>query len=89
EGRATHLPAELSGGERQRVAIARALMNQPRLLLCDEPTGNLDTRTGQAIGELLIRLATESQAILVTVTHSPALASMFPRQMGMVDGRLT
>lgn len=89
EGRATHLPAELSGGERQRVAIARALMNRPRLLLCDEPTGNLDTRTGQAIGELVIRLATESQAILVAVTHSPALASMFARQMGMVDGRLT
>ncbi len=89
ENRATHLPAELSGGERQRVAIARAWMNRPRLLLCDEPTGNLDTKTGQVIGELLTRLATESNAILVAVTHSAALAEMFPRKMGMVDGRLS
>ncbi len=88
EGRATHLPAELSGGERQRVAIARALMNSPRLLLCDEPTGNLDTQTGHAIGELLVTLAAKSQAMLIAVTHSPALAEMFPRKLGMVDGRL-
>jgi lipoprotein-releasing system ATP-binding protein len=88
-GRATHLPAELSGGERQRVAIARALMNRPRLLLCDEPTGNLDTKTGQSIGELLTRVATGSDSILIAVTHSQALAEMFPRKMGMVDGRLT
>ena len=88
EGRATHLPAELSGGERQRVAIARALMNSPRLLLCDEPTGNLDTKTGAAVGELLTRLAQQTNAILIAVTHSPALAEMFPRKMGMVDGRL-
>jgi len=88
EGRATHLPAELSGGERQRVAIARALMNSPRLLLCDEPTGNLDTKTGQAVGELLMRLADQSGAILIAVTHSPSFAAMFPTTMGMVDGRL-
>jgi lipoprotein-releasing system ATP-binding protein len=87
--RASHLPAELSGGERQRVAIARALMNSPQLVLCDEPTGNLDTHTGQVIGELLTRLAAQSQAILVAVTHSAALAEMFPRKMGMVDGKLT
>ena len=89
EGRATHLPAELSGGERQRVAIARALMNRPQLLLCDEPTGNLDAVTGRAIGELLAGLAAQSNAIVVTVTHSSALAETFPRKMGMVDGRLT
>ena len=88
EGRASHLPAELSGGERQRVAIARALMNSPRLLLCDEPTGNLDTKAGQAIGELLMRLADQSGAILIAVTHSPSFAAMFPMKMGMVDGRL-
>ncbi|MDB5171717.1 MAG: lolD [Phycisphaerales bacterium] len=89
DDRATHLPAELSGGERQRVAIARALMNSPQLLLCDEPTGNLDTKTGQAVGDLLTRLAAQSRAILVTVTHSPTLAEMFPNKMGMVDGKLT
>jgi lipoprotein-releasing system ATP-binding protein len=88
EGRSTHLPAELSGGERQRVAIARALVNSPELLLCDEPTGNLDTKTGQAVGELLTNLAAKSNAILIVVTHSPALAEMFPRKLGMVDGKL-
>jgi lipoprotein-releasing system ATP-binding protein len=88
EGRAAHLPAELSGGERQRVAVARALMNRPQLLLCDEPTGNLDTKTGIAIGELVAKLAADTNAILVAVTHSPALAEMFPRKMAMVDGAL-
>ena len=87
--RASHLPSELSGGERQRVAIARALMNGPQLLLCDEPTGNLDTKASQAVGELLLRLAAETHAILITVTHSPALAEMFGRQMRMTDGVLT
>ena len=87
--RATHLPSELSGGERQRVAIARALMNGPRLLLCDEPTGNLDTKASQAVGELLLRLAAETHAILITVTHSPTLAAMFGRQMRMMDGILS
>ncbi|HEX4793141.1 MAG TPA: ABC transporter ATP-binding protein [Humisphaera sp.] len=88
EGRASHLPAELSGGERQRVAIARALMNSPRLLLCDEPTGNLDTKTGHAVGELLMRLADQSAAVLIAVTHSPSFAAMFPMKMGMVDGKM-
>jgi ABC-type lipoprotein export system ATPase subunit/glycosyltransferase involved in cell wall biosynthesis len=87
--RARHLPSELSGGERQRVAIARALMNGPELLLCDEPTGNLDTKSSQAIGELLLRLAAETNAILIAVTHSPALAAMFGRQMRMLDGALS
>jgi len=89
EDRARHLPAELSGGERQRVAIARALMNGPRLLLCDEPTGNLDTKTSHSIGQLLLHLAAETGAILITVTHSPAIAQMFSRQMRMSDGVLS
>ena len=88
EDRARHLPAELSGGERQRVAIARALMNGPKLLLCDEPTGNLDTKSSHAIGQLLLHLAAETNAILITVTHSPTIAEMFARQMRMADGVL-
>ena len=88
EGRATHLPAELSGGERQRVAIARALMNQPSLLLCDEPTGNLDPKTSKAVGELLRSVTRESGAMLVVVTHSVALADTMPRRVRMDEGRL-
>lgn len=88
EERARHLPSELSGGERQRVAIARALMNGPGLVLCDEPTGNLDTKASHAIGQLLLHLAAETNAILVVVTHSPAIAAMFARQMRMTDGVL-
>src|SRR4051812_398033 len=87
-GRATHLPAELSGGERQRVAIARALMNRPSLLLCDEPTGNLDTRTSRTIGELLHSLTADGKAMLVVVTHSQALAESFARRARMTDGIL-
>jgi ABC-type lipoprotein export system ATPase subunit/glycosyltransferase involved in cell wall biosynthesis len=86
--RASHLPSELSGGERQRVAIARALMNGPQLLLCDEPTGNLDAKSSRVVGELLLRLADQTHAILVTVTHSPMLAEMFSRTMRMTDGVL-
>jgi len=86
--RAGHLPSQLSGGERQRVAIARALMNEPALLLCDEPTGNLDTKTATAVGELLHALAGESGATLIAVTHSPALAASFPKRMQMTDGVL-
>ena len=86
--RLKHHPQQMSGGERQRVAIARALINSPALLLCDEPTGNLDTKTGQSIGELLVKLAEKSGAILVVVTHSTGLAAMFPKKLGMVDGRL-
>jgi lipoprotein-releasing system ATP-binding protein len=87
-GRLDHLPAELSGGERQRVAVARALVNHPRLLLADEPTGNLDRRTARAVGELLLELHRQERTILVVVTHSAELAHTFPRQMEMADGTL-
>ncbi len=87
--RAGHLPAELSGGERQRVAIARALINRPAMLLCDEPTGNLDSTNAYAIGTLLHAVARESSAMLIVVTHSPELAQTFPRQARMSDGHLT
>ena len=87
--RARYLPSELSGGERQRVAIARALMNGPQLLLCDEPTGNLDQKTSHAIAQLLLELAQKMKAILITVTHSPAVAGMFAKQMRMSDGVLS
>jgi ABC-type lipoprotein export system ATPase subunit/glycosyltransferase involved in cell wall biosynthesis len=86
--RVRHLPSELSGGERQRVAIARALMNAPQLLLCDEPTGNLDQKSSHGVTELLLELAKKTHAILITVTHSAAVAGMFARQMRMTDGVL-
>lgn len=87
-GRLEHRPAELSGGERQRVAVARALIQHPILLLADEPTGNLDRRTAQAVGQLLLDLHRQEQTVLVVVTHSTELARTFPRRMEMVDGAL-
>jgi lipoprotein-releasing system ATP-binding protein len=87
-GRLDHRPAELSGGERQRVAVARALIRRPALLLADEPTGNLDRRSARAIGQLLLELPREQDAVLVVVTHSQELADAFPRTMTMDDGRL-
>jgi lipoprotein-releasing system ATP-binding protein len=87
-GRQSHLPAELSGGERQRVAVARALMNRPGLLLCDEPTGNLDPKIAASVGDLLRNLAAESRAILIVVTHSMGLAETFGARMRMDEGRL-
>jgi lipoprotein-releasing system ATP-binding protein len=89
EGRARHLPSELSGGERQRVAVARAMMNEPDVLLCDEPTGNLDSKSSEAIAELLFSLAKATTAILIVVTHNDGLAARFGRQMRMRDGMLT
>ncbi len=86
--RLTHRPAELSGGERQRAAVARALINQPRLLLCDEPTGSLDHDNAQAVGDLLAELHAQSQAILIVVTHSDELAQRFERRASIIEGHL-
>ena len=87
-GRIDHRPAELSGGERQRVAIARALINRPQLLLCDEPTGNLDQETGRAVGDLLFELHREAKNLLIVVTHSLELAGRFPRRLAFQGDRL-
>jgi lipoprotein-releasing system ATP-binding protein len=86
--RLDHVPAELSGGERQRVALARALVNRPRLVLADEPTGNLDRATAAQIGDLLAELPATHGVILVVVTHSDTLARRFERRYDLVDGRL-
>jgi lipoprotein-releasing system ATP-binding protein len=86
--RLDHRPAELSGGERQRVAIARALIRNPRLLLCDEPTGNLDRASAETIASLLFDLHRRQQAMLVVVTHSAALASHFPIRFELADRKL-
>ncbi len=83
--RMTHRPAELSGGQRQRVAIARALVTQPSLLLADEPTGNLDSRTGEDIVQLFLELHQEGNTIIL-VTHEPKLAARCPRAVRIVDG---
>jgi lipoprotein-releasing system ATP-binding protein len=86
--RLDHRPAELSGGERQRVAVARALIHHPLLLLADEPTGNLDRRTAQGIGGLLLEMHRQEQTVLVVVTHSAELARGFPRRVEMADGKV-
>ncbi len=83
-----HRPAALSGGERQRVAMARALVNQPRVLLCDEPTGNLDRRSADGIGALLAEMQHEHGATLLVVTHNPDLARRLPRRFELAGGRL-
>lgn len=86
--RSHHLPSQLSGGERQRVAVARALMNSPRLILADEPTGNLDEKTGDAIIGLLLGLCAEQRIALVLVTHNAAHAARTARTVFMRDGVL-
>ncbi len=83
-----HLPAQLSGGERQRVAIARALVNGPRLLLADEPTGNLDSQRGEEVLSLLMRVSREQDAAVVLVTHDPQAAEMADRVLTLRDGQL-
>jgi lipoprotein-releasing system ATP-binding protein len=87
EHRLGHRPAQLSGGERQRVAVARALINRPSLLLCDEPTGSLDTKTAEAVSDLLLELHRSEAAMLIVVTHSPDLAGRFERRYALEDGR--
>ena len=84
-----HRPSELSGGEKQRAAIARALIRKPRLILCDEPTGNLDAETAATVADLLIALHAQQQAIMVLVTHSEALGSRFSKRWKMSRGVLT
>jgi lipoprotein-releasing system ATP-binding protein len=86
--RIEHRPAELSGGERQRVALARALIRQPRLLLCDEPTGNLDRASAETVATLLLDLHHRQQSTLIVVTHSTALAERFPIRFELIDQKL-
>ena len=83
--RADHRPAALSGGERQRAAIARALIRQPRLLLCDEPTGNLDRATADSVASVLLDLHRRQKTILIIVTHSPQLAEKCPTRFELAD----
>jgi len=84
-----HRPSELSGGEKQRAAIARALIRNPRLMLCDEPTGNLDADTASTVADLLLEMQAKQRAIMVLVTHSDALGARFPRRWTMQRGVLT
>jgi putative ABC transport system ATP-binding protein len=86
--RATSLPSRLSGGEQQRVAIARALINDPGLLLADEPTGNLDSKTGEAVMELLLELRRERGMTMIVATHDPVIARRCDRIVRLLDGRV-
>ena len=86
--RLTHRPSQLSGGEKQRVAIARALVQQPTLLLCDEPTGNLDQRNADIVADLLLSLHSAQRTILVLVTHSVDMARRFDLRFAIADGQM-
>ena len=86
--RLAHRPGQLSGGERQRVAVVRALINQPKLLLADEPTGALDQATADKLGQLLVELNQEENVTLITVTHSADLANRMARTLELLDGQL-
>ena len=87
--RAKHMPNELSGGQAQRVAIARALMAKPKILLCDEPTGNLDSKTGKEIVKLLFDLNKEEKTILIIVTHDERLFDNVDKQIHLIDGKIS
>ncbi len=86
--RAFHKPSQLSGGEQQRVSIARALINKPRIVLADEPTGNLDEETGMQVMDILLRLNQENQTTFIMITHNPSLASKMQSQFRMENGKL-
>ena len=86
--RLDHFPAQLSGGEKQRAAIARALIREPQLVLCDEPTGNLDRTSAGTVADLLLELHAAQNTILVVVTHSAELAARFPQRYELIDRRL-
>ena len=86
--RLDHRPAELSGGEQQRVALARALIREPRLLLCDEPTGNLDRASAETVAGMLLDLHRSQQTILIVVTHNPELAAKFPKRLELMNRHL-
>jgi predicted ABC-type transport system involved in lysophospholipase L1 biosynthesis ATPase subunit len=86
--RASHAAGELSGGEQQRVAVARALVTRPRLVLADEPTGNLDARTGDEVGALLLGLCREARARVLVATHNERLARLCDRVLHLSDGRV-
>jgi putative ABC transport system ATP-binding protein len=88
EARKDHFPYQLSGGQQQRVAIARALVNNPTIILADEPTGNLDTETGNVILELFKKLNTEQGVTIIIVTHEPSIASKTKRIIELVDGKI-
>jgi putative ABC transport system ATP-binding protein len=88
EGREESLPSRLSGGEQQRVAIARALINDPQLLLADEPTGNLDSQTGTEIMELLLQLRAQRGMTVIVATHNPLVATRCDRVVRLLDGRV-
>ncbi|MBI5967063.1 MAG: ABC transporter ATP-binding protein [Deltaproteobacteria bacterium] len=83
-----HKPGELSGGEQQRVAVARALMMSPPVILADEPTGNLDTKTGEDVHNLMLEIGSQKGVTIIVVTHNPALASRMNRRVILVDGKL-
>jgi len=86
--RVQHLPGELSGGERQRVAVARALIHQPKLVMADEPTGNLDTTSAAELMALMVELSESSGVAFLVVTHDPSMLHQFDRVLTLVDGKL-
>jgi putative ABC transport system ATP-binding protein len=87
--RAKHLPSQLSGGQQQRVAVARSLVGKPSILLADEPTGNLDTKTGESVFDLLQELNRIKGVTLIVVTHNLKLAEKLSRQIQLIDGKVS